>query len=81
MAERIDALGSVRRGRPPLYPWDEWTDGSAWRITRGVDFEVSAQSMASMIRIRANNTGVVASANVVDGDTVEFQFTPLQAAA
>jgi hypothetical protein len=73
MAERIDALGPVR-GRPQLYPWDEWMDGSAWRIRRGDDFLVSATSMAAQLRIRGNRLGVDVSARVVDEDTVEFQF-------
>lgn len=21
-----------KRGRPPLYPWDEWTDGGWWQV-------------------------------------------------
>jgi hypothetical protein len=74
MAERIDALGPVKGGRPPLYPWDEWMDGSAWRIRRGDDFLVSAYSMAAQLRIRGNNCGVGVSARVADKDTVEFQF-------
>lgn len=82
MAERIASLGPVRVGSTPLYPWDEWMDGSAWRIRRGEDFAVPVKSMASMIRIRGNQFGVGASARIVDENTVEFQFeAPLDEAA
>lgn len=75
MAERIEALGPVRGGARALYPWDEWMDGSAWRIHRGEDFEVSVTSMAAMLRIRGRNRGVPVSARIADPRTVEFQFS------
>lgn len=80
MAERIDDLTPLR-GRPPVYPWDTWTDGSAWRIRRGVDFEVSAESMAAQIRMRAGRDNVTVFARCPDDDTVEFQFSPDEASA
>lgn len=72
MAERIDNLD---RARPTLYPWREWMDRSPWRIRRGADFEVSAESMAAQIRMRASREGLAVFARCVDEDTVEFQFT------
>lgn len=71
MAERIDNITPLR-GRPPLYPWDEWLDGSAWRITQGEDFDVTAETMAQMVRLRASKAGLSATARVRD-NTVEFQ--------
>ena len=32
------------------YPWNEWTDGRIWKITRGEDFAVKFGSMQSMLR-------------------------------
>lgn len=76
MAERIDSL-TDRRGRPPAYPWGEWTDGSAWRIWQGVDFEVAPASMASAIRQHAYSNGFSVSVmRTADGDGLEFQFSP-----
>ncbi|HTE60413.1 MAG TPA: hypothetical protein VK631_08670 [Solirubrobacteraceae bacterium] len=73
MAERIDNLSPLR---PRIYPWDKWTDGSAWRIRRGEDFEVAALSMAAMVRLRAKAEGLKATCRVVeDGEAVEFQFS------
>lgn len=79
MAERIDNLTPFR-GRPPVYPWSEWMDGSAWRIRHGVDFDASPSSMASMVRLRAKAEGMTATARVT-GDVVEFQFYDEQEAA
>lgn len=80
MAERISQFSPRRIGRPALYPWDEWTDGSAWRITRGVDFDISPKSMSGILYGYATRQG--SSVKVaVDGDAVEFQFAPLVEAA
>lgn len=77
MAERIDNLS---RARKTLYPWRNWMDGSAWRIHRGEDFEVSAESMAAQIRMRATREGMGAYARCPDEDTVEFEFSRKRAA-
>ena len=79
VAERIDNLSPLR---PRIYPWEKWTDGSAWRIRRGEDFEVPATSMAAMVRLRAKQDGLTATCRVVeDGAAVEFQFSAEEAAA
>lgn len=79
VAERINSLSPPR---PRIYPWDRWTDGSAWLIRRGEDFEVGALSMASMIRLRAKAEGLKATCRVVeDGAAVEFQFSEQEEAA
>lgn len=62
-------------GRPGRYPWGEWTDGSTWRITRGADFDVSVDSMRSMLWSYAGRSGLDL-ATVVDGDSIEFRFQP-----
>jgi hypothetical protein len=71
----VDATLERRRGRPPLYPWGEWADGSVWRIVRGEDFRIPAESMCSALRARAARSGrrVVTR---VDGDAIDFQFVP-----
>jgi hypothetical protein len=76
MAERITAIAerNPSRGRPPIYPWDEWTDGSAWRIRRDEDFEVSARVMQGIVRDYARRKTLVVRTVVPDEETVEFQF-------
>lgn len=78
MAERIDNL-TRRAGRPALYPWVEWMDGSAWRISQGKDFTVSPESMAQNIRERGRRYGIEVTA-YPDGAAVEFQFKTKAAA-
>lgn len=36
MAEKLDTYDFARRG--PTHPWDEWTDGSIWKVKVGEDF-------------------------------------------
>lgn len=72
MARRIRSF-TPRTGRPALYPWARWTDGSAWHITRGEDFELPARNMAAVLRARATKAGLSVTCRV-DGDSVRFQF-------
>lgn len=77
MARRLDSLPSRNR----LYPWGRWTDGSAWRIKRGVDYEVSSTSMAQIVRQYGRQRGLAVTALVnKEMDAVEFQFSQEQAA-
>lgn len=71
MAERLTSLDRSRR---TVYPWRRWTDCAPWRIRRGEDFEVSAESMAAQIRMRAAREGLTVFTRCVDVDTVDFQF-------
>jgi hypothetical protein len=75
MAERITSLPTRRVGGPRKYPWDDWTDGAAWRIARGVDFEVTPASMAGLVRKHALRSGLSVRA-FVSGNAIEFQFAP-----
>lgn len=74
MARRIESLPARRRpGAAPKYPWDQWTDGSAWEIRRGKDFDATPAAMASHLRWRAGRDGLAVRV-VVHGETVSFQF-------
>jgi hypothetical protein len=81
MATRLNA-GDERltsRSLVTKYPWDEWTDGSVWEITRGVDFDCDAETMRGQIKVRQRKDGTNARTSVhrgVDGqpDRVVFQF-------
>ena len=79
MAERIHSF-SPQRGRPRTYPWDVWTDGSAWRLREGEDFEVSSASMVSTLHKHAERAGLVVTTVRTD-DGVEFQFSERREAA
>lgn len=40
------------------YPWNEWFDGSIWRIEQGVDFKTHPLMMERIIRTRATGRKV-----------------------
>lgn len=77
MAERIDRIAQHGRAR---YPWDEWLDGSAWRISRGVDFDCPVNSMASIIYQRAARGGLTVVVRQRD-DSVELQVVSTERTA
>lgn len=52
MAERLETYDWSAR-RSTLYPWDEWADGSIWRVKQGEDFKVATPSFAATLRARA----------------------------
>jgi hypothetical protein len=72
MAERISDI-EPHRGRPAIYPWEEWLDGSSWRITRGADFDISPVSMAAIIRQRAERAGLTATCRREGDDAIVFK--------
>jgi hypothetical protein len=51
MAEKLEAY-EFTRGRPTVYRWDEWFDGSIWRLERSVDFPGAT---ASSFRVTVYN--------------------------
>ncbi len=74
MAERLDNFNWDDENGRPGYPWDDWSDGSTWRI-----LQVALQSMASQIYLRANSTpdrGARVSF-LDDPPGIRFQFYPL----
>lgn len=66
---------SNKVGRPPKYPWDEWMDGSTWRITRGADFDVKVLSIRSGVHRCARQRGLRSEARI-EGDSLIFRATP-----
>lgn len=61
-----------RRG----HPWDEWTDGSAWRIRRGEDFPGQLESMCVRLYSKAKELGKELEIKVEkEDDSIAFRFT------
>lgn len=44
MAEQLDTFDFPGPGRRSLYPWDEWLNGSVWRLTAGEDFTTTPKA-------------------------------------
>lgn len=61
------------------YPWGEWTDGGAWEIRRGQDYEVTTENMRVNLHMRASSEArKVRTKKVTDteGEGLVFQFLP-----
>lgn len=79
MAQRIEAFsgGTAHRG---AYPWDEWMDGSIWRVFQQEDFPLTTidgfrSTLAA--RARAQNKKVrTARIRLDKKEGIEFQFYP-----
>ena len=60
------------------YPWNEWFDGSIWRITWGVDFDTHPLMMERVIRTRATSRKIKLSIRHEGDDSNPFQHIVLQ---
>jgi hypothetical protein len=75
MAKRLD--GFPRDKEPRRYPWHEWTDGSAWEIRRGDDYDSDTENMRANLHMKADTLGIkVRTKKVRDesGEGLVFQF-------
>ena len=52
-----DNSSNMTKGEKAVYPWDEWLDGSIWRLTHGKDFQPHPLMMERIIRTRATGRG------------------------
>lgn len=79
MAERIEEFTPRSNHTWSKYPWEQWTDGSIWRIAPGEDFDSTHSTMRSVLYQRARLIGmrvrVRLAANPAPTDVIEFQFT------
>lgn len=77
MAKRLDAFAADDVGEPRRYPWDEWTDGGAWEIRRGDDYDVESENMRVNLHVKADALGIkVRTRKIRDGERegLVFQF-------
>jgi hypothetical protein len=61
------------------YPWPEWTDGSAWEIRQGEDYDVVTENMRVNLHLKADSLGrKVRTRKFSDraGEGLAFQFLP-----
>jgi hypothetical protein len=55
-----------------LYPYDEWFDGQIWKISKGIDFDCTLESMRVSLFTTAKKRGIrIRTAR--KGDTLIFQ--------
>lgn len=83
MAERLDSYdfkksSTITHTERRNYPWDEWFDGSIWRITWGEDFDTHPLMMERVIRTRATSRKIKLSIRHEGEGPVPFQHIVLQ---
>ena len=77
MARRLDSFHTDVPQPQRRYPWDDWTDGSAWEIRRGDDYDVDTENMRVNLHMRAESKVMkVRTRKVRDdrGEGLVFQF-------
>lgn len=77
MARKLDAFPGDQTSGPRRYPWDDWTDGSAWEIRRGEDYAVVTENMRVNLHMKAEALLMkVRTKKVADeeGEGLVFQF-------
>jgi hypothetical protein len=63
------------RGRPPIYPWDIWTDGQTRRLYQGFDFSAQLKSFRTMVHRKARDLGMRANTNINAADnSIDVSF-------
>lgn len=80
MAKRLKEFPDDRApGTQRRYPWSEWTDGSAWEIRRGEDYDVATENMRVNLHLKADALGGKVRTKKIsdeDGEGLAFQFLP-----
>lgn len=71
MAEVLDDYQWERK-RNSKYPWEIWLDGRVWKLTKGVDFDCSVNSMRLAAFSKAKRDGTTLNI-VMDGECVVLQ--------
>jgi len=57
MAEIIENFPDFG-GHYSKYPWSQWFDGRAWKLTRGTDFDSPSPNFDAAIRAKARTKGL-----------------------
>ncbi len=76
--QRTDREGDPvgKRGRPALYPWDLWMDGTKHELHQGRDFQVEVRTMQIMIRNEAKRRGLHNLRTRTVGSVVRISHQP-----
>lgn len=77
MAEEIsdeEFNSSFKNVKYDKHDWDKWTNGTAYRVTQGEDFNCTVAGFTTGLYNRANRNGMKVRVKKVGTDKVEFQF-------
>lgn len=74
MGTIIDKFES-KRGRPPTYPWEEWTNGESWLLHKETDFQANLVSFRTMVHRKARDMGLKAFTKINEADaSIKIRF-------
>lgn len=74
MAEQLKSYEFTKSsGRRSKYPWDEWLDGTIWRVKQGEDFDIDTKNFRNSVRAAAFKRGLGVHTEVEDDKTLVFQ--------
>jgi hypothetical protein len=82
VAERLESFefpgnhGGKRHG----HPWDEWLDGTVWRLCQGEDFQGSSSNFLGTAWKRASARGLGLRTHRESDDVVVIQAMPREVA-
>jgi hypothetical protein len=77
MARRLSAFDGGDRSASRRYPWTDWTDGSAWEIRQGLDYDVATENMRVNLHMKADALAIKVRTRKIDdtdGEGLVFQF-------
>jgi hypothetical protein len=69
-------------GTPRRHPWDLWTDGRAWELVEGVDFDSPRRNFRHQVHVIAKRRGLTACvrSDADDDRVLLIQFFPRERA-
>lgn len=74
MAERLESFTFKHGGGKDAYPWDEWMDGTVWKLVRGEDFDCPARTFQTRAHMAARHRGDIKfRTNTIDENTIVIQ--------
>jgi hypothetical protein len=77
VAERLDEYDFGASTRDSKYPWDEWADGSIWKVKTGKDFTCKPTGFRKALQAQAAKREMqVQVRNEKDGLVFQFWTKP-----
>lgn len=66
MSETLPEFPRRRRGRPPLYEWDQWIDGNIHVLRQGREFKTDRISFRALCHRTATSRGLKVETRMLD---------------
>lgn len=76
MAERVEVSIAGRTHSRKAYPWNDWGDGSTWKLKQGEDYFVPDTSFRGVVYAAAATRGMRAKTQSIPGGML-IQFVPV----